>query len=325
LSGDSGLLTVIPGAAVSIDLTAPASATAGTPFDLVVTLYDVYGNVATGYLGTVGFASTDPYPASLPANYTFLVADAGTHTFTNGATLYTVGTGSQNITATDTVISALTDTESISMQPGAVVILDLVLSSATAGSGVPISATVILYDAYGNIATNFTGVVSFLADDLNPGVVLPPDYTFTTGLGGDNGQHTYSDGLTLITAGTRTVEANTTVNKVLIFDTENIGIIAPPAPLLPILPLFEQLRYKLPWLENFTPYQITPFDLMSSADMVGPTFFYHPLTPSDMSAFEQFIVEEGAYNFIDGQIGISGHDGLMPIFEEIKKKKKPLA
>ncbi|HAJ57722.1 MAG TPA: hypothetical protein DCL35_08195, partial [Candidatus Omnitrophica bacterium] len=66
------------------------------------------------------------------------------------------------------------------------------------------------------------------------------------------------------------------------------------------LPLQEQLRYKLPFLEEFSQYQVTPVDLMSSIDIVGPTYFYHPLTPFDMSAFDQFFLEEGAYDFIDG-------------------------
>jgi hypothetical protein len=50
--------------------------------------------------------------------------------------------------------------------------------------------------------------------------------------------------------------------------------------------------------------------------------FYHPLTEYDMAAFDQFILEEGAYEFINGQINILGHDGLLPILEEIKKRHK---
>ncbi len=42
-------------------------------------VHDPYGNVATGYTGTVDLSSTDPR-AVLPA-YTFTATDAGTHTF----------------------------------------------------------------------------------------------------------------------------------------------------------------------------------------------------------------------------------------------------
>jgi len=31
---------------------------------------------------------------------------------------------------------------------------------------------------------------------------------------------------------------------------------------------------------------------------------------------------EGAYEFINGNINILGHDGLLPILEDAKKKKK---
>ena len=68
---------------------------------------DAYGNVATGYTGTVHFTSSDGL-AALPANYTFTTADNGSHTFT--ATLSTVGT--QSIMATDTSKSTITGTES---------------------------------------------------------------------------------------------------------------------------------------------------------------------------------------------------------------------
>ena len=81
----------------------PATATAGTAFNFTVTAYDAYGNVATGYTGTVHFTSSDA-GATLPANYTFTSANAGTHTFS--ATLKTGGT--QTITATDTVTSSIT-------------------------------------------------------------------------------------------------------------------------------------------------------------------------------------------------------------------------
>ena len=37
---------------------------------MTVTAYDAYGNVATGYTGTVAFTSSDPQ-ACFPADYTF--------------------------------------------------------------------------------------------------------------------------------------------------------------------------------------------------------------------------------------------------------------
>ena len=55
------------------------TATAGMLQSVTVTLTDSFGNVATGYAGTVHFTSTDGQ-AVLPANYTFTTADQGTHT-----------------------------------------------------------------------------------------------------------------------------------------------------------------------------------------------------------------------------------------------------
>ena len=47
-------------------------------------------------------------------------------------------------------------------------------------------------------------------------------------------------------------------------------------------------------------------------------YFYHPLTELDMSAFDEFIIEDGAYQFMDdGSIGIVGHDGLLRLYQLI--------
>src|SRR5262249_35737459 len=63
--------------------------TAGAAGTVTLTAKDSFGNVATGYRGTVHFSSSDPR-AILPADYTFTAADAGLHTFS--ATFKTAGT-----------------------------------------------------------------------------------------------------------------------------------------------------------------------------------------------------------------------------------------
>src|SRR5207247_1521718 len=72
----------------------PWTITAGLYAYFTVTLKDPYGNLASGYRGTVHFTSSDA-KASLPGNYTFLASDSGAHTFS--AILRTAGT--QSITA----------------------------------------------------------------------------------------------------------------------------------------------------------------------------------------------------------------------------------
>ncbi|MCX5692197.1 MAG: filamentous hemagglutinin N-terminal domain-containing protein [Candidatus Omnitrophica bacterium] len=81
-------------------------------------------------------------------------------------------------------------------------------------------------------------------------------------------------------------------------------------------------RFSWPELGQLLIYQVNTFDLMASNAAGGPVYHYHPLTETDMSAFDEFILEDGAYQFMEGGIGILGHDGLLPLLEEIKKRKK---
>ena len=74
-------VTVRAAAAASLSLSGvPTTATMGTPFNVTVTLTDSFGNIATGYAGTVRFTSTDPL-ATLPDDYTFTSGNAGVKTF----------------------------------------------------------------------------------------------------------------------------------------------------------------------------------------------------------------------------------------------------
>lgn len=80
----------------------PSPTIAGESHEFTVVAADKYGNVATGYTGTVAFTSSDTN-AILPPNYTFTAEDQGRRTFV--ATLLNTGT-SRSIVATDTVTSA---------------------------------------------------------------------------------------------------------------------------------------------------------------------------------------------------------------------------
>src|SRR5262249_25481131 len=71
-------------------------------------------NTATGYLGTVAFTKSDSAAgSSAPPPYTFVAADNGVHTFTNGVTLVTPG--SQTVTATDTHTASITGKATIAV------------------------------------------------------------------------------------------------------------------------------------------------------------------------------------------------------------------
>jgi Domain of unknown function (DUF4465) len=101
-SGTSATITVIPASANYLTVTAPTTAITGSLIsNLTVTAFDKYGNVATGYTGTVKLTGTDA-AAGLGGAYTFTTGsghDNGSHTFS--VTLNTAG--NQRITATDTV------------------------------------------------------------------------------------------------------------------------------------------------------------------------------------------------------------------------------
>jgi hypothetical protein len=107
----AGSLTVkiTPAIAASLGLTTPATTTANQPFNVTVTLTDRFGNVATGYTGTVHFSTSDMLAQTmgkLPADYAFIAADAGSHTF--AVSLMTPP--SQTITVTDTTNASLSAT-----------------------------------------------------------------------------------------------------------------------------------------------------------------------------------------------------------------------
>jgi hypothetical protein len=103
INGQEGIV-VNPAAATHLVLSGPSSVTAGTAFGFTVTAVDAYGNVATGYRGTVHFTSSDSR-ATLPHNYAFTTGDNGVHTFT-GVKLRTRGL--QTITAIDTAFGSIT-------------------------------------------------------------------------------------------------------------------------------------------------------------------------------------------------------------------------
>jgi predicted outer membrane repeat protein len=135
-------------------VTAPATITAGAPFDVTVTAVDPFGQTAAGYTGTVTFAASDSNPAVvLPADYAFTNADGGVHTFAGQATL--VSAGSQTLTATDRSNTSLTGGAAVTVTPG---LADHLLflqqpTGTAAGQTVGPAVLVAVVDAFGNVET----------------------------------------------------------------------------------------------------------------------------------------------------------------------------
>ena len=197
--------SVSPGAVQSFTLTGyPTSTTAGSAFSATVTAYDAWQNVKTDYTGTVTFGSTDG-SATLPADYTFVSGDNGSHTFTNGFVLKTAGQQTITVQETDGVPSET----SSAIQVSAAGIADFTLSApspVTAGVAFDLSVSGAV-DAYGNAASG-TVTVSLTADGTSPNGTAPQlaNITVTDGSG--------SAPQTLVKAGAATLKGTAgTVSK----------------------------------------------------------------------------------------------------------------
>jgi hypothetical protein len=108
IAGSQSGITVTAAVATRLAISAPANVSLGVAFSVTVTARDAYGNIATGYLGTIRFTSSDN-KAILPSNYTFVASDAGVHTF-----LVTfMSSGTQTLTATDTHTGSIKGSASV--------------------------------------------------------------------------------------------------------------------------------------------------------------------------------------------------------------------
>lgn len=193
--------TVTPGSAAALALTGlPASAVAGASASATLTVQDNYGNSVTSYAGQIHFSATDSQ-ASLPGDYTFLVADGGVKTF-SGIVLKTAG--SQTVTVADSLGALKSTSQITAISAGVANRLTLgfaaTLSAATIVAGTPLSPVVAISDAYGNTVAGYTGTLSFTSTD--PQATLPANTGLTAA---DNGSKTFTGGVILRTAGAQTL------------------------------------------------------------------------------------------------------------------------
>jgi hypothetical protein len=160
----------------------PSPIQAGTAGSFMVMVYDRFGNLATGYTGTIHFTSTDPQ-ASLPDDYTFTGSEGGMQMFM--ATLYTAG--AHSLTVTDTSSGANGAQDGIQVTPSIAVRLLVFGYPSPVTAGTVNTFTVTAVDAYGNTGAIYMGTVHFSSSD--PAANLPDDYMFTTA---DNGTHVFA-------------------------------------------------------------------------------------------------------------------------------------
>lgn len=192
--------TLAADAATNFLITAPASVTAGVPFNVIVTARTQSNQTATTYSGTVHFGTNAPR-ATLPANSTLT---NGTGTFS--VTFTDPGTASANFKI------EVADTVNTNIQAGLTSAITVVAGPATGfgvtiptsvQAGIPFNITVAAMDKDGNKTTNYAGTVHFTSTD--GAAVLPANGTLTNGTG------TFA--VTLKTGGSQTVTATDTVSS----------------------------------------------------------------------------------------------------------------
>jgi virginiamycin B lyase len=98
-----------------------------------------------------------------------------------------------------------------------------ITATPNAVSGTSLDVTLTALGSWGNIDTGYQGTVTFSSTDPDSGVVLPADYTFTTGVGADNGVHTFPGGVTLLTVGDQTLTVTDKVSGITGSDTVSVG------------------------------------------------------------------------------------------------------
>jgi hypothetical protein len=165
-------IVVLPGTPTQLLLSGlPSSCVAGQSKSVSVMLKDAYGNLATNYVGTVHFASSDPQ-AGLPDPYPFTAADAGRHTF--AVTFKTART--QRLVVADTELPGLKALEAgIQVRAAAAASFQFIVPSSVI-AGRSFTVTVIARDAFDNIATSYAGAVHLTTGDSQP--VLPANFAF---------------------------------------------------------------------------------------------------------------------------------------------------
>jgi len=197
------------------------------PTSIKVTVWDQYGQVLDNYTGTVNFTSNRT-GASLPANYAFTLADAGSHVFTGLSFSGLSGPGPWNFTiyVKDAAHAAVNGSISnIMVIPFAQEIDHFAVSGIrNMNGGDRSNMRVIAYDQYGMNFLTYTGTVSF-STNATGAYSLPANYAFVLG---DNGEKTFSLAVSFESRGVYNVTVADTLDPSANGTQMNIVIASPP-------------------------------------------------------------------------------------------------
>jgi hypothetical protein len=157
--------------------------------DVVVTALDAFGNTVTSYEGSPVWSATCAGVFPEPAGFIL-----GSMVF-EGTSFKLNVVGSQRLLITDVDLgkSGMSSIVVVVPYPEMSMAMTTEQTSVVAGVEFTNPVTVTVYSSPGNVMTNYVGTVHFTTTD--PTKHLPTDYTFTTGVGGDNGVKTFDASL----------------------------------------------------------------------------------------------------------------------------------
>ncbi len=178
--------------ATHFSVTAPTTAIAGTAFTFTVTALDSSNVVVASYAGTIHFTSTDGQ-AVIPVN----------SPLTNGTASFSAtlkSSGSQTLTATDTVATSITGTSNLTSVSQLGTHFSITApTTAVVGTAFPFTVTAL--DASNVVVTSYAGTIHFTSTDVQ--AVVPVDSMLPNG--------TANFSATLKTLGSQTITASDTI------------------------------------------------------------------------------------------------------------------
>ncbi len=215
-SGDSGSFFVKPAAASSLSPATPATQTAGQSFTETVTAFDPFGNIATGYHGTLSWSGPGQAPNGANPSYSSV-------TFNNGvgsATINLKKAEDAALTASDGSISGTSGTFTVA--PGATTSLALTIP-ASVDQNTPAAASASVFDAFGNLGTGDNSTLTISSSDSSCGsgltcpvpASLPNSNTVTLSQGQVSFEFAFSD------CGTQSMTVSETAN---VKDTQSSAV-----------------------------------------------------------------------------------------------------
>lgn len=168
------------GTVTGLEVTVPASVTAGVPFTISVRAVDTFGNTADDYDKTWSFTTTDgaPFSGIVPGDYTLVpAADKGLHTFYNASILY--NGPNRTIQVTDGTLTTISNP--IIVNPGPIGAFSVFAGTPHAASTI-FTISLQALDIYTNLKTDYSGTLKFTDDKsggvsvYNPINLLPADW-----------------------------------------------------------------------------------------------------------------------------------------------------